>query len=590
MRYAFTLFLSLALGIAQLIASNDLVISGQLTQITNGETSPVAGQSVLFTYNGPNAIETWEASTGPQGFYEIVLSGMSTIGPNRIIIITTPGCNGILLSDTVSNQQGTVDFATVNFTTCNTNISNDCEAAFDALPAPNGQGVYFLSNQSAGNVISSTWLLNGVVFATTENAELNLEPGIYEVCLQIIAENMTPAGCQDQTCQTITVSENVNNCEASFTSEVSADNPLRMIFNNTSSSVNTNAEFSWSFGDGETAGTISAEHTYAQGGIYTVCLVAFTPACADTFCTSISVSESGALFLAGKIFGGGQPRNDAKALLYSVDAQTGAYTLIADDATDSIGRYFFGNLSAGTYAVKGRIQPNSIDFSNFSPTWYTNALYWENASMISLQTSGDEYNITLFATENTGGPGEVNGNVDEGPGRYADPQISGVASSGPAAFADVLITSLSGEARRWTKTDANGNYSVTGLDYGTYLLFADVAGLMAIPVEFTISEQVPQSTVNFVLGDVITSLDASKNATIVYPNPSSDGFCALSGFPAGKYLAEVFSLEGSKHRVSTEINNSGTAILDLRHLAPGNYWIKFTGAKGFSSIHRWIRK
>lgn len=590
MRNIFTLLFFLFAGSLGLMASNDLLITGQLTQSTNGQISPVAGQTVFFTYNGPNSTESWQATTGEQGFYEISLTGMSIIGPNRLIIVSTEGCNGAILADTVSNNQGTIDFATVNFLVCTTEGGNPCNAAFEALPAPNGQGAYFLSNQSTGTLLSYSWSLNGTQFATTENTELSLEPGTYEVCLTVVSGTMDPIGCEDQTCQTIVVSGGVNNCEASFTAQVSPNNPLRMLFSNTSNTLNTEAEFTWSFGDGETASSIFAEHTYAQAGNYTVCLVSYTPACTDTFCTTISVPGSNGLFLAGKIYAAGQTRDDAQALLYSIDPTTGLFTLIADDNTDSLGRYFFGNLSQGTYAVKGRIQPNTTDFGNFSPAWHTNTLYWENATLIELNASGDEYHITLSQTTNNGGPGEVNGNVDEGPGRYADPTQNSVAASGPAANADVLITNLSGEAQRWTQTDANGNFSVSGLNYGTYLLFADVAGMLSIPVEFTISEQSPLVTVNFVLGDVITSATFTKHKTLVFPNPSSNGLCTITGLSEKTHSVDVYTLQGK--RVFNQIisDASDKITLNLEKLSSGHYIIQLNSTDGKKMNLSWIRE
>lgn len=590
MRHIYSLIFLLLSSSLGLIASNDLLITGQLTQVTNGQTSPVAGQTVFFTYNGPNSTESWQTTTGEQGFYEISLAGMSVIGPNRLIIVSTPGCNGAMLADTVSNMQGTVDIATVNFLVCSTEGGNPCNAAFEALPAPNGQGVYFLSNQSTGTLLSYTWSLNGVEFATTQNAELSLEPGSYVVCLSIVSGTMDPIGCQDQICQTIEVSGSGTECEAAFTAQVSPNNPLRMIFNNTSSTLNTQAEYAWSFGDGETANSTSAEHTYAQAGNYTVCLVSYSPACTDTFCTTVNVPGSNGIFLAGRIYAGGQARNDAQALLYSIDPATGLFSLIADDNTDSLGRYFFGNLSAGTYAVKGRIQPNTADFGNYSPTWHTNALYWENATLIELSASGDEYHITLPQTTNTGGPGEVNGNVDEGPGRYADPSQSGVAASGPAANADVLITNLSGGAQRWTQTDANGNFSVSGLNYGTYLLFADVAGMMAIPVEFTISEQSPQATVNFVLGDVITALTLAQNKALVYPNPSANGLCTITGLSEKTHSIEVYTLQGKQVFNQQNTKAAEQIILNLEQLSSGRYIIQINNVDGEKMNFIWIRE
>ena len=75
----------------QVIASNDLLITGQITSITNGVSTAVDGQIVNFTYTGTSGTETWSATTGINGFYEISLVGMSVTGPNRLVIVSTTG-------------------------------------------------------------------------------------------------------------------------------------------------------------------------------------------------------------------------------------------------------------------------------------------------------------------------------------------------------------------------------------------------------------------------------------------------------------------------------------------------------------------
>jgi PKD repeat protein len=622
-------------------------------------TTAVDGQTVTFTYTGNSGTETWTATTGINGFYEISLVGMSVTGPNRLVIVSTPGCNGALLMDTVSNNQGTIDQAIVNFVTCET-TSNNCEAFFSYTIAENNNQIVIFENESFGAALSSVWSINGVNFSDNESPEHLFAPGTYEVCLHVVSGTMDPIGCEDTYCTTVIIPEDSTSCTTDFTygqngasfvfepytntqvgytfnwnfgdgsnsdayhpnhtfepgsyevclsmtnpegctsnhcelivvegaadpcqaifeATVSNANPLRMIYlNNSLTPFNGITSYSWTFGDGSSATSLNAEHTYDAAGYYTVCLIMQNDFCSDTICEQVYVpgdSPEGYL-VAGAIVFNGMTADDAKVKLYSVDATSGVAELYAQTEVDSLGRYTFLNVPAGSYYIKANLTQFSNYFGQFAPTYYGNVLYWGNATLVEVSSNGDGYNIALLAAENNGGPGTVGGNVDEGPGRLMNPELYS-AASGPAANVHVLVTDLAGSAQRWTITDTEGNFNINNLDYGTYLLFADVAGIISIPVEFTISPETPNANVMFVLGDVITSVSASaSNSLVMFPNPASSTV-QIKWNNTNAQKLKLISATGS---LILEQNVNGTqSQLDLSAIAAGAYFLVVEDAQG----------
>jgi PKD repeat protein len=574
-----SLFMALVATL-QVLASDNLFISGQITSITNGVSTAVDGQVVNFTYNGTSGTETWSATTGINGFYEISLIGMSVTGPNRLVIVSTPGCNGALLMDTVSNNQGTIDQAVVNFVACET-TSNNCEAFFSYTIAENNNQIVIFENESFGAALSSVWSINGVNFSDNESPEYLFAPGTYEVCLHVVSGTMDPIGCEDTYCTSIVIEgEEPAGCEASFNANVSQSNPLRMLYFNTSStSVSGTTTYTWNLGDGSTASTNNVEHTYDQAGYYTVCLIMQNDVCSDTICEQVYVPGDApeGYVVAGSIVFNGMAADDAKVKLYTVDVTTGIAELFAQTEVDTLGRYTFLNVPSGAYYIKANLTQFSNYFGQYAPTYYGNVLYWENATLVEVSANGDSYNIALLATENNGGPGTVGGNVDEGPGRLMNPELYS-AASGPAANVDVLVTNLAGAAQRWTNSDANGNFTINNLDYGDYLLFADVAGIVSIPVAFTISPETPDATVMFVLGDVITSVSANASSNLVmFPNPASSAV-QIKWNNSNAQKLKLISTTGS---LIFEQNLSGTqSQLDLSAVAAGAYFLVVEDAQG----------
>ena len=573
-----SLFVAL-LTTLQVIASNDLLITGQITSITNGVSTAVDGQIVNFTYTGTSGTETWSATTGINGFYEISLVGMSVTGPNRLVIVSTPGCNGALLMDTVSNNQGTVDQAVVNFVSCET-VSNNCEAFFSySIAATNDQIVVF-ENESFGAALSSIWSINGVNFSEDESPEYLFAPGTYEVCLHVVSGTMDPIGCEDTYCTAIVIEGEPAGCEASFNANVSQANPLRMLYFNTSStSASGTTTYTWDLGDGSTANTNNVEHTYSEAGYYSVCLIMQNDLCSDTICQEVLVPGQTleGFLVAGSIIINGMAADDAKVKLYSVDATSGATELYAQTEVDSLGRYAFLNVPAGAYYIKANLTEFSSYFSQFAPTYFGNVLYWENATLVEVVSNQDNYNIAMLAAENNGGPGTVDGNIDEGPGRLMNPELFSSAT-GPAANVHVLVTNLAGAAQRWTNSDANGNFSINNLDYGDYLLFADVAGIVSIPMAFTISPETPNATVMFVLGDLITSVSSSASDNLaIYPNPASN----LIQINVKNSDAQKLSLISATGSLVLQQNVVGTQNqLDLSSVAAGSYFLVVENAQG----------
>jgi hypothetical protein len=208
------------------------------------------------------------------------------------------------------------------------------------------------------------------------------------------------------------------------------------------------------------------------------------------------------------------------AKLFSFDPVSMAVELIQTTSIDS-GYYMFTGLEAGTYLVKAGLNEDSEFYGDYVPTYFGSQFYWFDAQPIFLSENGYTYNISLIWSSNNGGPGSVNGDIDDGPYR-----LSGVAGASAASLvsdADVVVTDLSGNPQRFTVSNSNGEFTITDLAYGTYRLMADVAGMLCIPVEFTISESTPSVNISLVMGDEILGIAEYNETTVspVYPNPAA---------------------------------------------------------------------
>lgn len=118
-------------------------------------------------------------------------------------------------------------------------------------------------------------------------------PGTYNVCLTIFDN----AGCGDSVCYPVFVGSAPNPCDASWF----GINTGNQIYALCAYTFDPNYSYSWDFGDGSSGAGHSVIHTYANTGLYLVCLTVTDSAsgCSDTFCDSLVVSSMPNLCSAG---------------------------------------------------------------------------------------------------------------------------------------------------------------------------------------------------------------------------------------------------------------------------------------------------
>ena len=116
-----------------------------------------------------------------------------------------------------------------------------------------------------------------------------LSAGIYTVCLTVNSGAVVCENCVD------VVVGNTNptpeGCEANFTYS-SSDLTAFFINQSANSYLDTNANYSWTFGDGEFSNSPFPFHTYSQAGEYNVCLIVSEGTCFDSICETVSVPNS----------------------------------------------------------------------------------------------------------------------------------------------------------------------------------------------------------------------------------------------------------------------------------------------------------
>ena len=184
------------------------------------------------------------------------------------------------------------------------NICDEFEASFSWTTTTSGNGVIF-SNATTGTGFQTTWQWyfgDGTTSTEAQPDHAYTEPGTYTVCLVATTVFETLAGlitCVDEHCAAVVV-QGANNCSwlnASFT-WAAGNNGVEFHYQ-PSGPTGVQYTYLWSFGDGSTANTQNAFHSYAANGTYEVCLTvtAYTTnsssPCTATSCQAVTTSSTG---------------------------------------------------------------------------------------------------------------------------------------------------------------------------------------------------------------------------------------------------------------------------------------------------------
>lgn len=157
-----------------------------------------------------------------------------------------------------------------------------CQAGFTYTLGQNGTVTFTnTSSTNFGNVQYIWSFGDGSSDTTTNPVHVYNGSGPYSCCLTMIAGN-----CNSYFCDTIYFGQG-GGCYAAFSHTA---NQNTVSFTNFSSTNTTS--WLWDFGDNNTSTQYSPTHTYANPGLYTVCLVSSdNSGCSDTVCMPVLVGS-----------------------------------------------------------------------------------------------------------------------------------------------------------------------------------------------------------------------------------------------------------------------------------------------------------
>ncbi|MHC1776683.1 MAG: carboxypeptidase regulatory-like domain-containing protein [Lentimicrobium sp.] len=292
--------------------------------------------------------------------------------------------------------------------------------------------------------------------------------------------------------------------------------------------------------------------------------------------STLDVSLGGFYFIAGRVFAGENPIESGFA--YGYKMLEGNVVDIYAEMVGEAGWYEFSGLSHAQYITKAEPAPGSVYYGDYLATYYGDVIHWEEATVIDLTQGTDDAAIHMVAVTNAPqGPGSISGSIDYG-----------VKTEGVP-----VILQTSGGSVMMTTTAADGTFSFPGIAYGTYQVFAEVAGKSVYPHTVILDEAFPAvSDIKMVILENsiiflgIANSEIFKTELLVYPNPVVDQLNMKIDLkkpalieieildPVGRILsAEQHEMNG-KVNIAIDVNSLPQGIYLVRCKALGEVFMK----------------
>ncbi len=170
---------------------------------------------------------------------------------------------------------------------------------YDNIPGPefnfnsfsNGS-VKFNNPSGAGDAFTKTWTIDGTFYSNLNQPPVanSLSPGFHDVCLEV-SKNSNP-NCSETYCRKVYINDPCSVPTIARFKHLGCVNSGSVIFESTSTGVDSNTIYEWDFGDGSNGSGSPISHMYDSLGTYLVCLNIKNDQCSKRMCYSIEIQSS----------------------------------------------------------------------------------------------------------------------------------------------------------------------------------------------------------------------------------------------------------------------------------------------------------
>jgi hypothetical protein len=376
-------------------------------------------------------------------------------------------------------------------------------------------------------------------------------------------------------------------------------NELEYQFNDLTNAENISS-WLWEFGDGVISIQQNPQHVFETPGLYRVKLtveIENTPGNLP-FVTQIvkvvNVTVKDYFHFGGHVFAGYFPIDHGNAFLYKIE-ETKLMPIDTAYFNSQLGHYVFYQLIEGDYIVKADLTPVSVLFDQYMTTYYSDKLHWDQADTIFHHKTSFSYHINLVPNNMVmNGPGNVSGMIS-----WASLEKGNI----PARYMSIFLYDLEENPVAFCHSDNEGLFDLSGLDLGSYLLYAEVTGKNTIPLLITLDEfntHITQVELIIDLDEVFGSFEYAglENQTLFrgvsqpYPNPAAEKISI--DLLLSERTSLVWSLiDNSGRLVSTRAfqgePGENSINMDVSVLAPGLYFIGIHSNDGRVVTRKFIR-
>ena len=469
----------------------------------------------------------------------------------------------------------------------------NCEADFYYIIDSSLNMVVNFYDQSTpqNSIVAYSWWFGDGGYSSLQNPVYQYSaPGTYNVCLLIESQD-SGLYCVDTTCMDVVVPGTGPDCEADFFYIIDSLQSNTVYFFDISTPAGMVDTWLWNFGDGLSSTQQHPVHTYTDDGSYlvTLTITADSSSCTSTHYDTVVIVTEPQYQMGGNVFAGIYQLDQGFA--YAYKSENGVITDVYSGIIDTLGYYLFYPLAPAEYYVKVEPSPSSAFVNTYMPTYYGNAVTWDDAVLINLDQNVYTADINLVPiNQAAAGPGQISGNIGYG---------TTLRNNTPAENIQIMLANQDGEFVGLTYSDEEGKFVFAGLPYGTYSLYAEVTGLNMVPGEFTLTEENghAENILMIITDDGIyfdpSSVEALDDITIseIYPNPVKTTLKLDIGIldPTSVDVRIVDQLGQVISHQQIVLQHGQTLEISTAELQKGMYFLEVVTKNNFRTARRFVK-